>query len=213
MTTLAPVIDLAARRKHVDELIAEHAEWAKSVARRQLRGAHSSVYASDAESAALVGLWKAARSWDGEGNFRGFANCRVRNAVIDEYRHLTHRGRSQGGASCRCGGLDLNCFTCNGTGHALPVLMLSVEALSDAGLQFTAMTHRDELAEVIELADSQLTGRQLEVVRRTANGETLAAIALSWGRTESRVSQVLTQAKTKLRAALCAELIEGGDAA
>ena len=213
MTTLAPVIDLAAHRQRVDELVAENAEWAKAVARRLLSGhAQRSVWVGDAESAALVGLWKAARSWSGEGEFRGWAWLKISGAVLDEYRRLTHRERNR---RCACAGAELDCAICGGTGHPLPPLMVSLDeresenhfrGLVAAGEDPTAA----QLAEVLDLANACLRGRELEVVLLTLDGLKLSEIGRLWGTTESRACQALTKAKKQLRAAArAAGLLEG----
>lgn len=217
MTALAPVIDLAAHRKRVDELMAENFGWAKAMGRRQLRGVPSSaLFFGDAESAALVGLWKAARSWNGEGEFRSWAYLRIRGAVIDEYRQTTHRRRNPS-HRCACAGADLNCSTCNGSGHPLPRLTVSFEVL-EAENHFRGMASPEDdddpterqLAEVLALAHAHLRGRQLEVVLLSLDGLLLSDIGRLWGTTESNACLALTKAKKRLRAAaLRAGLIEG----
>jgi RNA polymerase sigma factor (sigma-70 family) len=206
VSTLAPVIDLAAHRQRVDELVAENAGWAKAVARQQLRGhAQRSVWVGDAESAALVGLWKAARSWNGTGEFRSWAWLRVRGSVLDEYRRLTHRNRS---TRCACAGADLDCATCGGTGRPLPPLMVSLDE-RESDNHFRGLVE-EQLAEVLDLANACLRGRELEVVLLSLDGLLLADIGRLWGTTESNACQAMIKAKKRLRAAaLRAGLIEG----
>jgi RNA polymerase sigma factor (sigma-70 family) len=188
VTTLAPVIDLAARRKHVDELVADNVEWALQIASQKLHATTGNAGRDDAESAALEGLWKAARTWNGTGDFRGFAYVRVRGAVIDDYRKRTHRGRG-------VRTISLN--------HPS---MLPVADVPDSAPDADII----EMDEIRALAKrAELTERQRDCVLQLASGKEPGELAREWGTTVSNVSQCLHVAARKLRVLAIAILVEG----
>ena len=75
-------------RFHRNELICEHLEMARRLARKIARRLPSVVRRDDLESAALLGLTEAASRFDSTRGepFGAFAAKRVRGAVLDELR-------------------------------------------------------------------------------------------------------------------------------
>ena len=80
-----------------DDLVTRHAPWAKSIADRicVAQPFERWIERDDLRQAALIGLWQAATRWDGQRDFRRFAQRRVKGAVCDELR-IYYGGRHAG---------------------------------------------------------------------------------------------------------------------
>lgn len=93
--SLAPVVELANRRRSVEALVAEHKAWALDIARMTLQrqGVHLD---ETTEAVAMGALRRAARTWDGKGDFHAFAYWRLKGWL----RGATTRGTiTDGGAA------------------------------------------------------------------------------------------------------------------
>lgn len=208
--TLAPVYDLRQRRDTVTALVEDNRAWALTIARGIMQGRTDWRWRADAESAALYGLWQAARRWNGTGDFRAWAAMRVRGAVADALRQLTRRSRQR--VTCECKGTDLDCRICNGTGHPFPVPNESLDILETQDhMPVLASPEPDEdcSADIRQLALVTLTGQQLQVVLLILDGDRYRTIASALGVSESRISQIMKAAAARLRlAAKRAGLVE-----
>jgi RNA polymerase sigma factor (sigma-70 family) len=218
MTTLAPVIDLAERRRSVNALVAEHRSWALNLM-------HCFVAYTDdwpaLESVTLEALWQAARRFDPANGtkFTTWANRRIFGAVRDEQRRrdrLSRFWRVKAASEALDRRDEYLIALQEGMGQPLsldaPLLPLDRKlTLADV---IPAPVAEDDV-DIRQLAQAaKLTDRQRECVVRYLDGETLTQIGKTWGCTESNVSVHLAKAKKRLRvAAKRAGLVEGGDAA
>ncbi len=83
-----------------DRLIAEHVDVARRIAMRVARRCPAFITREDLHAAALLGLTEAAERYDGSRDepFLGFAEKRIRGAVLDELRRgdiMSRRARQQ----------------------------------------------------------------------------------------------------------------------
>jgi RNA polymerase sigma factor for flagellar operon FliA len=238
VTTLAPVIDIRELRRRRDSsaaerLFDEHQAFALKVLK-----CIASPYHKDwgpLRSAALFGLWQAAQTFDATrgAKFETFASRRIRGAVLDELRSQDRLKRGARGKINRLAAAEEELTAAQArhpslaevAGHAgvaehdavvLEFFRQTPLALDDPRHRdlhevLPAPTEDDDPAiELEHLVRTTLRGRELEAVLRFLDGEKLAPIGASWGVTESRVSQIISAAGKRLRAAARqAGLIEG----
>lgn len=153
----------------------------------------------DIESAAVVGLVEAVRSWDPAAGvpFRPFAAARVRGAVLDEFRALDHLSRWHR-EEVRAG-------------RAEAERPLSLEVSVAAGVEFPAVDAVDpaaaveaaEAAHAVGVAVARLPVRERTVVRGRWNfGRSTADLADQLGVDPTRVTQIHGVALVRLRRVL-----------
>lgn len=211
-----------------DDLIRDHVDMARRLARKIARRVPPSVGRDELESAALLGLTEAANRYDvtrGEP-FVAYAAKRVRGAVLDELRHndlLTRRGR-EGARRLQQATRDVEART----GRSATIAEIADElGVSEAELEQTrgqlsaVQVPLDESRDVpisdeFTAPDAQLERRQrLDLVRRALetlgerdlqilsmhfqDGLTLKEIGTIFGVSESRISQLRTRALGALR--------------
>lgn len=218
-------------RSHRNELICEHVEVARRLARNIARRLPSAVRRDDLESAALLGLTEAATRFDptrGEP-FGAFATKRVRGAVLDELRHndiLTRRGRESARHIARAtkaveGHLGRMATTeeiATQLGLPLDEVQVAIGRLQPSLVLLDEerdMPHESPFAapdqqvaeaqsrRAVLLALRSLASRDLEILSMYFRDElTLQEIGHILGVSESRVSQLRTRALQRLRLAM-----------
>lgn len=83
----------------MNDLVADNYAWAQErIAGMRFRKTD----AEDLEQEAMVGLCKAARAWDGKGEFRAFAWVCMRNQMIDWLRKERRYQDHEMPAGLRC---------------------------------------------------------------------------------------------------------------
>jgi RNA polymerase sigma factor for flagellar operon FliA len=173
----------------VSELVTQdHLCWARAMAREKARG-DEGLY-QDLESAAMLGLAQAARSWrpDGGAAFRTHAYKRMHGAMADELRKRDHLPRSARQA--------VSAGLAEDPGPPTPLSDELVDELVDPTL---ALEHV-ETAALLRDAIHALPDRERFVMWLRLEDELpLREIGQLLGVTESRVSQIATKALERLR--------------
>lgn len=162
------------------QLFEQHQGWALGVALWQCRRLHSRVRRNEIESAALEGLWDAAGRWDEQRPFRTYAAWRIKGAISDYLRRLYPRGTG------RC------------DGRKVRTRQLSGELdLADPRPALAAVEELDEINRLLR----PLNKRQRWVLcQYVLEGRLMREIAADLERTESRVSEIISESLAKLRA-------------
>lgn len=174
---------------------AEHVRLAHKIAARWRKlAALLGLDADDLAGEALLGLSLAAKEWDPDRGvtFGTFA-----------YRVIDHRVRNALRAASRRGRLRTQSLTSLDGGQQEPPDCRAVRDHVRDG---------EDRALVVRLLETAaLTDRQREgIMRRFYGGETLRAIAASWGVTDGAVSQTIERALENLREAAGVDLREAG---
>ncbi len=171
-----------------------HLALVRSIARRQRL--HVTVLEEeDLVSAGTIGLIEAVDRYDARIGvpFLSFAYRRIKGAMIDEIRRL--RVPAQESAA-----------------PPLPSLSLEGAATADGGLMLIEVTvdpsspapeARAELGELLAALE-RLPEREREMLSLYAGGNTLAEIADAFDCSESRVSQLVAQARLRLEERMAA---------
>lgn len=143
------------------------------------RMTHAPLSRDEAIQAGLIGLWGAARRYNGCGRLATFALPRIRGAILDELRIATGRR------------------------HALPV---SLDQLAGAGYTVAAPSDAESRIELMLAKDVLATfpPRNQSMIAARLAGYSNRACARRAGVSESRVSQLLRQFRRCLEESSCA---------
>lgn len=178
MTILSVSIQLTDEQ---ERLVIDHVGWAKNVAGQAARSLP--IDFDEAVGVGNEGLVQAALRYDpAQGEFKTYAYRRIRGAIIDHCRKDAFVGRK---------GLE----------RGEKVTMVSVNETNDFGeaiVQIAAIDSDPDLRIDFENALKKLTDREQKVVLSIATGIRGTELAVELGVTESRVSQIATEAKKKL---------------
>jgi len=164
-----------------DELLAHYRPLADQIARRfYLPGAD----ADDVRQEAMIGLWLAARAFDGRGDFRSFAALVIRRRLITALK--TARG---GGRMLLTGALREIPDP-----HDRRRLAPSAEVLEDpAGDAHDRVVEIERVRAVVRAFHEELSPLEREAVRRYTRGEPYSG--------DKVIDNALTRARVKLRRA------------
>ena len=182
----------------IDRLIEKFTPFARAVAAKEAAELNLPISIEDAIGAAQLGLVEAASRFnfeqhdptrgDIDTNFKSFAYLRIRGSVIDEARRnsiVKRRGHEKG---VRVQMLSLDEYGVNNYGDEYNEPLIQLEAISaDADMVID-----------FESALDVLTPRERKVVMGLAVGARGRELAAELGVTESRVSQISSEARNKL---------------
>jgi len=165
-----------------------HAPLVRSVAYALWRRV-GRVEMDDLVSAGMIGLMEAAERYDSERgtSFATFAYQRIRGSIIDEIRKFATETSSQHDTAA--GPLSLSTPVAEAPG--LTLIDVTVDPSSPE-----PDTHA-VLGELLR-AIRELPAREREMLRLSVAGHTVVEIAQRYGCSESRVSQILVQARLRL---------------
>ena len=167
-----------------EALILDHQEFAKKLANAVVNSQRLTIEYEEAQSCALVGLVDAAQRYDPTRSvsFKSFAYRRIAGEIIDHCRRnsfVRRRGLEKGikyeVVSANTGWEDDSEFA------ILPAIQVDVDLKLD-----------------FEVALEILTDREKRVVLALAAGARGREVAADLGVTESRVSQIASEARAKL---------------
>ena len=178
-----------------EDLVIRHAPWAKRKARGynspMLSGNRLWITIEDLESAALIGLWRAAQRFDGIRSFRAYARRRVKGAIQDELRKMmSKRWSDEHNRVEKCINWHRGLTAMGSEGEE--------EYLAS---QLPSPEQRLIDKESARNGLRSLSDRELEAVEGQCKGLTLREIGAGWGVSEARACQVLAAAREKLREA------------
>lgn len=199
--------DKHATRTHCEDLTAEQivernlnlaGYWTQRVASR---GVFAWETVEDIHADALLGLWQAAKAWrPGHGaNFGTFAAFRIKGAITDGRREREPRSRRQveAGVEARAYSLDTQ----------IEGVRSFAETLADPTDRYAEVDDADEHAQRVQMvrdAAEVLTDKQRHVLFGRMRGERLHVLAAEIGVTESRASQLESEAVRRLHTVLTA---------
>jgi len=178
------------------DLVTRHSAWARTQARYYSSPSMVDgtlwITLKDLESAALVGLWRAALRFDGSCLFRSYAKHRVKGAVQDELRKLLSKRWPE----------DRQRVAAQVDGHR-QLTQLVYEGQIEEYLPHPALDPEQQLIDKESARNGlrSLSDRELEAVEGKCRGLTLREIGAGWGVSEARACQVLAAAREKLREA------------
>lgn len=190
-----------------DDLIAEHFEYALVVARNMTPQTAGSQIFDDLNSAALLGLMKAARRWNPKlGTFKTYLVHRVRGEVQDEMRRLdyVHRRYLRTiGEEVPESAISMEMVTTEDGATLADLLAADDDVAGEVG----DAIDRAALRAPMRRALAELRPRERFAVEARygfVDGRDwkLHEIGDHLGVTESRASQLVSGAETKLRASL-----------
>lgn len=84
----------------VEALLYEHHRWAKDLV-GLFKWRYPAAEPEGIESAVMLGFWQAARNYDGNGSFTGYARWIIEKRVLDEIRTQAPLGRMENAARSR----------------------------------------------------------------------------------------------------------------
>jgi RNA polymerase sigma factor (sigma-70 family) len=206
------------RNSHeLEDTIKEHSTWACRVALRAFPSNYP--WRGELESAALEALWRQAQEWLATGksyDLRYFATNPVKFAAINMHRKLSRNPRREGhkNACAVCDGSGetrqrSDCEACHGTGTRLSnIYITSLDGQSEdrasVAESLPAPPEDEERAEAWAALSQVPDKRSQEVLTWSLAGWELRKIGEAYGVSESRVSQILKQARSELATALSA---------
>lgn len=187
----------------IDELIARHLDFARNTAAKTAQ--ELPIEMEDAIQIGYEGLVQAARRFDIsqfdpsrgdlDTNFKSFVYPRIRGAVIDKVRSdsfIKRRGAEKG-MTAKMVSLNLHNHYEDG------------KEMGDPAIQIEAVSHDPDLVLDFERAIKTLTDRERRVVMALAVGAKGSELAEEFQVSESRVSQIASEARQKLVTAMRAE--------
>ena len=209
------------RNSHeLEDTIKEHSTWACRVALRAFPSNYP--WRGELESAALEALWRQAQEWLAAGksyDLRYFATTPVKFAAINMHRKLSRNPRREGhkNACAVCDGSGetrqrSDCEACHGTGTRLSNIYITslddkrgrAEDRASVAESLPAPPEDEERAEAWAALSQVPDKRSQEVLTWSLAGWELRQIGEAYGVSESRVSQILKQARSELATALSA---------
>lgn len=165
------------------ELFDQHISLALRIASGIYRRLPKSVDHADIKAAAMFGLWEAALSGDGKERFENYASVRIRGAVIDELRRQDWSSRGM-----------------RRRGENVPLIRMGVD---DSGIldAYSVQPNAFRAVETAELLErlATLPERERRIAELLLRGMTQLEISVDMGLSEPRVSQLLAQARNRLK--------------
>lgn len=182
------------------DLVTAHYHFVRGWAQAYVRANGLYAVADEVTSDALLALVMLAGKYDPEGSplsFRDYLSGRLRHRVIDLLRQRTGRSRSTWFGVRQEVRLPVSLDTYRNVDGETVSSGDYIED-PDASEAFLAL----ELAETMREAAATLSARQLQIVRLYASGWTMAKIGARLGVTESRVSQVMSDVRARVRSSM-----------